>query len=81
MRGMVRRRPAETLQRELAAYENMLHRTGPTWSSLVAAAGLKVHRFARPGASPVRGKARHTRGKRKPRRSGVFPRLSCCLEG
>src|ERR1700736_122283 len=29
MRGVVRRRPAEALQRELAAYANMLHRAGP----------------------------------------------------
>jgi hypothetical protein len=31
MRGIVGRRPAKALQRELAAYTNMLHRTGPTW--------------------------------------------------
>jgi hypothetical protein len=29
MRSVVRRRPVKALQRELAAYTNMLHRTGP----------------------------------------------------
>ncbi len=74
MRGIVRRRPAKALQRELAAYANMLHRTGPTWCSLVAIADGKVQRFARPKASPdwgtLRGQESRHQAKENPAAAG-----------
>jgi len=70
VRGVLGRRPAETLQRELAANANMLHRTSPNWSSLVAPTSLKVQRFVCPGASPEWGNLAPVRAKENPAAAG-----------
>jgi len=80
MRGVVRRRPTKALQRELAAYANMLHRVGPHLVFVGRGSGWEGSTICPAGASSGWRSGGVFRQKKTPPRRG-FPSTVLLLGG